>query len=47
MFKFKTNIKLRLNTEINFGEGNGNPVQYSCLEIPVDRGAWHATDPWG
>ena len=47
MFKFKTNIKLRLNIEINFGEGNGNPVQYSCLEIPVDRGPWHATDPWG
>ena len=25
------------------GEGNGNPLQYACLEIPVDRGAWHAT----
>ena len=24
------------------GEGNGNPVQYSCLENPVDRGAWWA-----
>ena len=24
------------------GEGNGNPVQYSCLENPVDRGAWQA-----
>ena len=23
-------------------EGNGNPLQYSCLENPVDRGAWHA-----
>ena len=22
------------------GEGNGNPLQYSCLEIPMDRGAW-------
>ena len=22
------------------GEGNGNPLQYSCLEDPVDRGAW-------
>ena len=22
------------------GAGNGNPVQYSCLESPVDRGAW-------
>ena len=26
------------------GEGNGNPLQYSCLENPVDRGAWWATD---
>ena len=25
------------------GEGNGNPVQYSCLEDPMDRGAWWAT----
>ena len=22
------------------GEGNGNPFQYSCLENPMDRGAW-------
>ena len=26
---------------IVFGEGNGNPLQYSCLENPMDRGAWH------
>ena len=25
------------------GEGNGNPLQYSCLENSVDRGAWWAT----
>ena len=25
------------------GEGNGNPLQYSCLGNPVDRGAWWAT----
>ena len=25
------------------GEGNGNPLQYSCLENPMDRGAWQAT----
>ena len=24
------------------GEGNGNPLQYSCLENPMDRGAWRA-----
>ena len=26
------------------GEGNGNPLQYSCLESPMDGGAWW---PWG
>ena len=25
------------------GEGNGNPLQYSCLGNPMDRGAWRAT----
>ena len=25
------------------GEGNSNPLQYSCLENPMDRGAWRAT----
>ena len=25
------------------GEGNGNPLQYSCLENPIDGGAWRAT----
>ena len=30
------------------GEGNGNPLQYYCLENPMDRGAWWATySPWG
>ena len=25
------------------GRGHSNPLQYSCLEIPMDRGAWQAT----
>ena len=25
------------------GGGNGNPLQYSCLKNPMDRGAWWAT----
>ena len=25
------------------GEGNGNPLQYSCLETPMGRGVWRAT----
>ena len=28
---------------VGFGEGNGTPLQYSCLENPMDRGAWWAT----
>ena len=24
------------------GEGHGNPLQYSCLENPIDRGAWQS-----
>ena len=27
----------------SLGEGHGNPLQYSCLENPMDRGAWQAT----
>ena len=27
----------------SLGEGNDNPFQYSCLENPMDRGAWHTT----
>ena len=27
----------------SYGEGNGNPLQYSCLENSMDRRAWRAT----
>ena len=29
------------------GEGQGNPLQYSCLDNPMDRGAWWAAVHWG
>ena len=29
------------------GEGNGNPLQYTCLENPIDRGAWWAPQSMG
>ena len=32
-----------LSGEDSPGGGNGNPLQYSCLENPMDRGAWKAT----
>ena len=34
--------KVMTNLESILGEGNGNPLQYSCLENPMDRGAWSA-----
>ena len=34
-------------SESSPGERNGNPLQYYCLENPMDRGAWQATVPWG
>ena len=36
---------LSLNFSSSTGEGNGNPLQYSCLGNPMDRGAWQATVP--
>ena len=32
-----------LGQEDSPGEENGNPLQYSCLENPIDRGTWRAT----
>ena len=29
--------------DVFLGEGNVTPLQYSCLENPMDRGAWYAT----
>ena len=37
---FEVAIYKKLEKEL--GEGNGNPLQYSCLENPMDRGAWWA-----
>ena len=32
--------------ERSSAEGNGNPLQYSCLKNPMDRGAWWAIVQW-
>ena len=32
--------KVRTNLDSTFGEGNGNPLQYSCLENPMGGGPW-------
>ena len=50
-FKFGLPWWLRPHTGLipgsgrSLGEGNGYPLQYSCLENPIDRGAWRATVP--
>ena len=36
-------INLLKEISISYGEGNGNPLQYSCLENPIGGGAWWAT----
>ena len=38
-----TTERLHFLSVIPFGEGNGNPLQCSCLENPMDRGTWWAT----
>ena len=41
--KSRTRLVTSLSLFIScFGEGNGTPLQYSCLENPMDRGAWWA-----
>ena len=35
--------KLEIQMSMWFGEGNGNPLQHSCLDNPMDREAWRAT----
>ena len=39
---FNIYIYIWLNKRSHIGEGNGSPLQYSCLENPMDGGAWWA-----
>ena len=40
---FKYLSTLLFDKPLHAGAGNGNPVRYTCLENPMDRGAWWAT----
>ena len=40
------NMGLILESGRSPGGGNGNPLQYSCQDNPMDRGAWLATVHW-
>ena len=42
MFKLPYNYTIALFSHASNGEGNGTPLQYSCLENPMDGGAWWA-----
>ena len=44
--KRETGVRSR-GWEDSPGGRHGNPLQYSCLENPTDRGAWWATGPRG
>ena len=41
--RYADDTTLTAKSERSPGEGHGNPLQDSCLEIPMDRGAWWAT----
>ena len=43
-FEIRSSVSTKFcqNLAKTLGEGNGNPLQYSCLENPMDRGAWWA-----
>ena len=36
-------LPFNMLSRLVIGEGNGSPLQYSCLENPMDGGAWKAT----
>ena len=40
LFWLEKNTQNYIYTHEHIGERNGNPLQYSCLENPMDRGAW-------
>ena len=42
-FKHSSNFIIFYCEIVGSGEGNGTPLQYCCLENPMDQGAWWAT----
>ena len=42
LYQLKHQGSPRIRVSLSLGEGNGTPLQYSCLENPIDRGAWWA-----
>ena len=47
-YELDTTERLHFHFSLScIGGGNGNPIQYSCLENPRDGGAWWAAVLWG
>ena len=42
LLRFVLQSQICLLLQVSIGEGNGTPLQYSCLENPMDGGAWKA-----
>ena len=42
LISWASDLAVKGRSILSFGEGNGNPLQCSCLENPRDRGAWWA-----
>ena len=42
VYEYRCKVTRKLNLATCNGEGDGTPLQYSCLESPMDRGAWWA-----
>ena len=42
----RNHVPAQETPETRAGEGNGSPLQYSCLEKSIDRGARRAAGPW-
>ena len=40
MWEGRVRDLIRIKERYHNGEGNGNPLQYSCLENPMEGGAW-------
>ena len=45
LFRFLSCLEISVSLGSWDGEGNGTPLQYSCLENPMDGGAWWAAVP--
>ena len=43
IYESQTFYAINILVVLLFGEGIGEPLQYSCLENPMDRGAWQVT----